>query len=743
MTIVKLKIRESKAGFQVDLTAKQLDIETEGFLPPLPPKLESSFNNWQLAYRQIDAVRSVFTSRQVRLTPKSVTKYSSAEYTNTVKQSLNEWLNCGNSTWLPVRDKLIYIAQQLNYTDEEVRIIVDAKDVNLRRLPWQEWNLFEEYYPQVEIALSSTKNTHKTTKYTLPQSQKIRVLVAVGRSDGINTKDDLEVIKELEQHGAEVVCLMQPNRKELCNALWNEQGYHIFIFTGHSGSKEDGQIGWIELNDEDNLSIEEFKEALKQAINKGLQLAIFNSCDGLGLANQLAQLHIPRCIVMREPVPDRVAVEFLKHFFKEFTRNQSLSKALNRARKRLEHFNLDYPGAIWLPTICIAPNVKSLTWKSLNPNHVDFNKIDENKENKDESSKRKNKYIKPIILAVLLIGGIYALLAWNLSAKLKKIQDKLVVISGAKSTFTEAESESIPSGTFRYGGSTSWVPISSKAERILEMRYSQFQLDYISPKVANFGSGTGIKMLLDEELDFVLSSRKATQIEREAAKKQGFILGEIPVAIDAIAIAVHPSLKVNELTLTELENIYTGKIRNWKNLGGEDLEIIPISRSQEAGGTVEYFYQYILRGKEFDKQNVKIVSNTTQGVRQVAKNKGAIYYASASEIVNQCSVKTLNIGNTRNSMVTLYKQPWIPYPDCEQNPNKVNVDKLSSHDEYPITRKLYVIYKKDTVAIDEPDLQPDLNSIKKAAQAAKAYANWLKSSEGKKLVEKAGFASIN
>ncbi|BAY82248.1 phosphate ABC transporter periplasmic phosphate-binding protein [Calothrix parasitica NIES-267] len=741
MTIVKLKIRESKEGFQVDLTAKQLDIETEGFLPPLPSQLETSFNNWQLAYRQIEAVRScIAPAPGMRITPKSVTKYSSAKHTTSVKECLNQWLNCGDSRWLPVRDRLIAIAQQLHQNNEEIRVIVDAKDVSLRRLPWQEWNLFEEHYPQVEIALSAAKNTYKKASYPLPKSSKIRVLVAVGRSDGINTKDDLEVIKELEQHGAEVVCLMQPSREELCNALWNDRGYHIFIFTGHSGSREDGQIGWIELNDTDNLSIEEFKEALKQAINKGLQLAIFNSCDGLGLANQLAQLHLPRCIVMREPVPDKVAIEFLKHFFKEFTGNQSLSKALNKARKRLEHFNLDYPGAIWLPTICIAPNVKYLTWKSLNPNPVDYQKIDEKQ---DESKSNKNKYIKPILLTVLLIGSIYAFLAWDLSAKLKRIQDKLVIISGGKATVTEPDLASIPSGTFRYGGSTTWVPIRDKVERVLDVIYPEFQLEYTNPTKENLGSGTGIKMLLNRELDFALSSRKITLKEREAAKNQGVILGEIPVAIDAIAVAVHPSLKVNELTITELENIYTGKINNWKDLGGEDLQIVPISRHQKSGGTVEYFYQYILRGKEFDKKNLQLVPNTTQGIRKVAKNKGGIYYASASEVVNQCTVKTLKLGNTYNHMVAPYKQPWIPYPDCKQKPNEVNVDKLSSHDEYPITRRLYVIYKKDAINTGEPDLQPDFEYIKKAAQAARAYANWLKSTEGKQLIEQSGFAPID
>jgi hypothetical protein len=71
--------------------------------------------------------------------------------------------------------------------------------------------------------------------------------VAVGRSNGINTKDDLEVIQRLEELGAEVVCLMQPDLKVLCDALWDEQGYHIFVFTGHSGSREMGKLVGLRL----------------------------------------------------------------------------------------------------------------------------------------------------------------------------------------------------------------------------------------------------------------------------------------------------------------------------------------------------------------------------------------------------------------------------------------------------------------------------------------------------------------
>lgn len=738
MAIVKLKIRESKQGFQVDLTAKQLDVETEGFLPVLPPQLETSFNNWQLAYRQIEAVRSyIAPAPGMRITPKSVTKYSSAEHTTSVKECLNKWLNCGDSRWLPVRDRLIAIAQQLHQKNEEIRVIIDAKDVNLRRLPWQEWNLFEEHYPQVEIALSAAKNTYKNTNNALPQSSKIRVLVAVGRSDDINTKNDLEVIKELEQHGAEVICLMQPNRKELCDALWNEQGYHIFIFTGHSGSREDGQIGWIELNNTDSLSIEEFKEALKQAINKGLQLAIFNSCDGLGLASQLAQLHLSRCIVMREPVPDSVAVEFLKHFFEAFTSGSSLSQALNKARKRLEHFNLDYPGAVWLPTICIAPNAQSLTWKSLHQGDVISSEIDPNP---DQKNPPNNNYIKLLITFGLI--GLFAscsiTIGKNTFTNLFEAQKEEKVSSD-----NSDNSGIFPKGRFYYGGSTTWAPINKKVQKVLEIVHPQFQVEYTHPKKDYPGSATGIKMLLKGELDFALSSRRLNTNEKADAKELGFVLEEIPVAIDAIAVAVNRNLNVDELTLTQLEGIYTGKIRNWQELGGQNLPIVPFSRLKQAGGTVEYLSEYVLRGKEIDTIFVQPVSNTTQGIAKVAAQPGSIYYASASEIVNQCSVKTLKLGNTQENTVAPYRQPLIPYPDCNKKPNKVDTDKLASGDRYPITRRLYIIYKKSGINTDEPDLHKDFHSVKESAEAARAYANWLKTNQGKNLIQQAGFAPIN
>lgn len=108
---------------------------------------------------------------------------------------------------------------------------------------------------------------------------------------------------------------------------------------------------------------------MRSAIEKGLRLAIFNSCDGLGLAWDLAKLHIPHVIVMREPVPDKLAYEFFNHFFKSFTgidgEGKSLYLAVRSARDKLHDFEREFPCASWLPIICHNPSEVSLSWNDL------------------------------------------------------------------------------------------------------------------------------------------------------------------------------------------------------------------------------------------------------------------------------------------------------------------------------------------------------------------------------------------
>ena len=116
------------------------------------------------------------------------------------------------------------------------------------------------------------------------------------------------------------------------------------------------------INQTDTIAIEQIKYALKQAIGRGLKLAIFNSCDSLALAQELQDLQIPQVIVMREPVPDVVAQDFLKYFLAEFSQGKSLYTSVRFARERLQVLEVNYPCATWLPVICQNPAESPIVW---------------------------------------------------------------------------------------------------------------------------------------------------------------------------------------------------------------------------------------------------------------------------------------------------------------------------------------------------------------------------------------------
>jgi len=139
--------------------------------------------------------------------------------------------------------------------------------------------------------------------------------------------------------------------------LW-EQQWDILFFAGHGVTKDDGNLGKIKINAQDWLTISEIKNHLKKAISKGLKLAIFNACDGLGIAYQLAEgedLYLPQIIVMREILPIAIAPKFLQYFLESYTQGLSLYTSLRNSRKRLQILEKDFPCASWLPVLCQNP----------------------------------------------------------------------------------------------------------------------------------------------------------------------------------------------------------------------------------------------------------------------------------------------------------------------------------------------------------------------------------------------------
>lgn len=288
-----------------------------------------------------------------------------------------------------------------------------------------------------------------------------------------------------------------------------------------------------------------------------------------------------------------------------------------------------------------------------------------------------------------------------------------------------AQVNNVPAGLFSYGGSTSWAPLRLSVDSAIQAARPEFRLRYVEPASGTPGSTTGIAMLLSDRLTFAQSSRPLTEPEYNQAQQRGFSLKQIPVAIDGLAIAVNPNLQIPGLTIDQLQGIYRGRITNWSQVGGPNLAIRPYSRPITAGGTVELFVEEILQGAPLG-QNVEFVPTTTAAIRKLSGNLGGIYYASAPEIVPQCTVKPLPIGRRSGEFVAPYQQPYIPSTQCPAQRNQLNTVGFQQG-EYPITRNLFVIVKQNG-RVDE--------------QAGEAYANFLLTEEGQNAIAKAGFVKI-
>ena len=340
-------------GFRVTLEISEgnapVFTEAEGELPAAVELLQL-FSQWQQDYYQsLGVSRIALESISVQTgTLAQIEQCKNVE--RQLKTALQAWL--ASIEFQPIAKKL---REKINM-QEAVEILLRTTDRRLHRLPWHVWD-FIERYPQAELVVSSPSELIALPARLL---KRVRILAIFGDRRGIDTEVDRAAIAAVPH--ADVVFLVEPTREEAYQQLW-EETWDVLFFAGHS--KTEQQQGRIYLNPTESLTLAELKFGLQKAIAKGLQLTIFNSCDGLGLAYELAQLHIPQSIVMRLPVPDRVAQEFLKRFLNTFAAGESLHTSVRQARESLQGLEGEFPAASWLPIVFQNPAVPSLTWQGL------------------------------------------------------------------------------------------------------------------------------------------------------------------------------------------------------------------------------------------------------------------------------------------------------------------------------------------------------------------------------------------
>jgi WD40 repeat protein len=352
----------------------------EQFIGTLPatPTLVELYRSWQLVYRGLCdrimgedhrmipkpgdlSLPSLVETDELKISESGITNISQISFGELCQQlqtSINAWLQ--SEGFLPIE---LQLRSRLDPSDL-IRVIIETNNLELRYLPWHRWLFFEDY-PNAEMALSQPEYQYRHVLKSVETRQKVRILAVLGNSSGINLATETRLLQRLQD--AEVKFLVNPSRQDLNTQLWQPEGWSILFFAGHSQTH--GETGRIYINENpthNSLTIPQLEEALKTAIGKGLKLAILNSCDGLGMAQALEKLHIPTVIVMREPIPNRVAQEFFQQFLSGFALDQlPLHLAVQQARRKLQGLEDDFPAASWLPVICQNLAVESPTWIQL------------------------------------------------------------------------------------------------------------------------------------------------------------------------------------------------------------------------------------------------------------------------------------------------------------------------------------------------------------------------------------------
>ena len=205
------------------------------------------------------------------------------------------------------------------------------------------------------------------------------------------------------------------------------------------------------------------------------------------------------------------------------------------------------------------------------------------------------------------------------------------------------------SGSFKIIGSNTVTPLSAVwAEEFMAMNPS------VVIAVSGPGSGAGIAALINGTTDICQASRKIKPTEIEQAQSVGINPYEIQVATDALSVIVHPSNPISELTIAQLSAIYTGNITNWNEVGGNDAEIVVLSRDTNSGTHV-FFKEHVVQMAGLDTadksleygSNVLLLPSTKEGVDEVEKNANAIFYPGLGYLTDK--VKPLAIKSMADS----------------------------------------------------------------------------------------------
>jgi CHASE2 domain-containing sensor protein len=255
------------------------------------------------------------------------------------------------------------IAQQTADADPEgaIEICLTCEPLELARFPWEAWEIGTEFGTNRTIRIARTPANLRKTASPRQSRRQLRILAILGDDTGLDFHTDRQAMASLGKQAEVVFVGWQAGRdpeglkETIATAIADPQGWDILFFAGHSNETS---ITGGELTIAPNVSIlvQEIAPQLIQARDRGLQFAIFNSCSGLSIANSLVDLGLSQVAIMREPIHNRVAQEFLLRFLQHFSEYCDVHTAMLRACEFLKlDRNLTYPSAYLIPSLYRHP----------------------------------------------------------------------------------------------------------------------------------------------------------------------------------------------------------------------------------------------------------------------------------------------------------------------------------------------------------------------------------------------------
>ena len=246
-------------------------------------------------------------------------------------------------------------------------------------------------------------------------------------------------------------------------------------------------------------------------------------------------------------------------------------------------------------------------------------------------------------------------------------------------------------------GSDTVLPLAQKeAEDLMKSNTN------VTVTVVGGGSGVGITALVDGTTDIAMASRDLKTEEKLKLSEEKKDIEQVIIAFDALTVIVNPANKVSKLTREQLEQIFTGTIKNWKEVGGADEKIVAYSR-ESSSGTYEFFKEEVMAKKNY-ATNVLSLPATGAIVQAVGQTKGAMGYIGLAYETKEV------------------KQLGVSY---DQGKTFIEPSVASAMDKtYPISRPLYYMYAKENAA------------------KVKAVVDYALSAAGQKTVSEVGYVPL-